>query len=126
MAGADISASRAVILTALPLEYRAVRAHLTDLQEELHPQGTVYEKGLFRSPDATWEVGIVEIGAGNAGAAQEAERAISYFQPRVALFVGVAGGLTWIIHSLLGEGSARNFWRHVSREGGCRPHSLLA
>ena len=84
---------RAVILTALPVEYSAVRAHLTNPQEERHPQGTVYERGQFVAGVQTWEVGLVEIGAGNTGAALEAERAIAYFNPDVVLFVGVAGGI---------------------------------
>lgn len=87
-----MSNGRAVILTALGVEYNAVRAHLSGLREEVH-KGTVYERGTFSSGGRVWEVGIVEIGAGNAGAAFEAERAISYFNPSVALFVGVAGGV---------------------------------
>jgi nucleoside phosphorylase len=83
----------AVILTALPVEYRSVRAFLTNLQEEVHAQGTVYERGRFLMREGQWDVGIVEIGAGNAGAALEAERAIAYFNPDVILFVGVAGGI---------------------------------
>ena len=89
----DSHAPRAVILTALPLEYQAVRARLTFLQEETHPQGTVYELGKFLSGARAWEIGIVEIGPGNTRAAAEAERAIQYFQPDVILFVGVAGGI---------------------------------
>ncbi|UIE38585.1 HEAT repeat domain-containing protein [Leptodesmis sichuanensis] len=81
------------ILTALPVEYLAVRAHLTDLHEETHPKGTIYERGKFAADGSTWDVGIVEIGAGNPGAALEAERAIAYFNPDVILFVGVAGGI---------------------------------
>jgi nucleoside phosphorylase len=84
---------RAVILTAIPIEYMAVRSHLGNLQEELHPQGTIYERGKFTANGKTWEVGIVEVGAGNAGAALEAERAITYFKPNVIFFVGVAGGI---------------------------------
>ncbi|WP_228052861.1 TIR domain-containing protein [Nodosilinea sp. LEGE 07298] len=84
---------RAVLLTALPVEYLAVRAHLSDLQEQVHPKGTVYEQGQFIANGSTWEVGIVEIGPGNPGAALEAERAINYFHPDVILFVGVAGGI---------------------------------
>jgi nucleoside phosphorylase len=83
----------AVILTALSVEYLAVRAYLTDLHEEIHPKGTIYERGRFTSVGRIWDVGIVEIGAGNTGAALEAERAIVYFSPDVLFFVGVAGGI---------------------------------
>jgi nucleoside phosphorylase len=83
----------AVILTAIPIEYRAVRAHLTNLQEEIHPEGTIYERGNFLSNGQSWQIGIVEIGAGNAEAAVETKRAIDYFKPTVVLFVGVAGGI---------------------------------
>ncbi|MGB8701631.1 MAG: 5'-methylthioadenosine/S-adenosylhomocysteine nucleosidase [Thermosynechococcaceae cyanobacterium] len=83
----------AVILTALPVEYLAVRAYLTDLQEDIHAKGTIYERGQFAAQSQTWDVGIVEIGAGNSGAALEAERAIAHFNPSVILFVGVAGGI---------------------------------
>ncbi|MEQ9550543.1 MAG: hypothetical protein RIM23_13100 [Coleofasciculus sp. G3-WIS-01] len=83
----------AVILTAIPIEYRAVRAHLTNLQEEIHPEGTIYERGNFLSSGQSWQIGIVEIGAGNAEAAVETKRAIDYFKPTVVLFVGVAGGI---------------------------------
>jgi nucleoside phosphorylase len=92
-----ISVRSAVILTALSVEYKAVRAHLTNLQEETHPQGTVYERGKFLSAAHSWEVGIVEIGMGNPTAALEAERAIQHFEPNVVLFVGVAGGIKDVV-----------------------------
>jgi nucleoside phosphorylase len=84
---------RAVILTALSVEYLAVRNHLSELREEVHTQGTVYERGQFLAEGQSWEVGIVEVGPGNPGAAVEAERAIGYFSPDVIFFVGVAGGI---------------------------------
>ncbi|NEP11423.1 MAG: 5'-methylthioadenosine/S-adenosylhomocysteine nucleosidase [Symploca sp. SIO2C1] len=83
----------AVILTALPVEYLAVRRHLVELEERMHPQGTIYEQGKFVANGQEWEVGIAEVGAGNAGTAVEAERAIAYFQPNILLFVGIAGGI---------------------------------
>ena len=84
---------RALILTALPVEFEAVRAHLRGVTSERHRKGTQYESGTYGSGNSKWEVGIAQVGAGNAGAAAEAERALDFFAPRVAMFVGVAGGL---------------------------------
>jgi len=86
----------AVILTAIPIEYKAVRAHLTNLEERIHDEGTIYELGKFSSNNRLWEVGIGEIGAGNAEAAVETKRAIDYFKPSILLFVGVAGGIKYV------------------------------
>ena len=84
---------RAIILTAIPVEFEAVRAHLADHQEEEHPQGMIYERGKFSASCKVWDVLIGDIGAGNSTAAMEAERAIAHFNPHVILFVGVAGGI---------------------------------
>jgi nucleoside phosphorylase/energy-coupling factor transporter ATP-binding protein EcfA2 len=84
---------RAVILTALAVEYDAVRAHVHDLREELDPRGTIYEIGLFDSPAGAWEIVIAQMGTGNVGAAIAAERAILTFRPTVLLLVGIAGGV---------------------------------
>jgi len=92
MSESNSNLPHAVILTALPVEYEAVRAHLKDTREKVH-EGTIYELGQFQSGDQSWEVAIAEIGMGNAGAASAAERAVAYFKPQLVLFVGVAGGL---------------------------------
>lgn len=84
---------RAIILTALQVEYMAVRAYLSNIDEVVHPQGTVYERGIFSSPRGQWEVVLVQTGAGGTAAAMEAERAIEHFKPSHIFFVGVAGGL---------------------------------
>jgi len=83
---------RAVILTAHPIEYAAVRTHLSNLREETHPKGTIYERGTFTTQKHLWEIGIVQIEIGNASAASAAERAIAHFDPSVVLFVGIADG----------------------------------
>src|SRR5260370_42575463 len=92
MSESNSNLPHAVILTALPVEYEAVRTYLKNLREKVH-EGTIYELGRFQSGDRSWEVAIAEIGMGNPGAASAAERAIAYFKPRLVLFIGVAGGL---------------------------------
>lgn len=84
---------KTIILTALEVEYRAVRAFLTDLTEVSHPHGTIYERGTFEANGRTWDIALAQVGMGNSPAAVEAERAIAWFDPDLALFVGVAGGL---------------------------------
>ena len=84
---------KAVILSALAIEQAAVLAHTEARYEVVHPAGTVYTVGGFASATTDWTVVTAQIGAGNDGAALEAERAIQHFDPEVTLFVGVAGGI---------------------------------
>ena len=51
---------RTLILTAHTVDYQAVRVHLTELEEETHSQGTVYEVGQFSVNGQTWEVGATQ------------------------------------------------------------------
>jgi adenosylhomocysteine nucleosidase len=80
-----------VFLTALDLEYEAVRGHLTGLRGHTHPGGTRYETGRLVAGRCRVALGLV--GAGNQSAAVLAERAIAEFAPRALIFVGVAGAL---------------------------------
>jgi nucleoside phosphorylase len=80
---------RVLIATALPLERTAILSHLQDTREERLNSGTLYELGKFLSVT----VCVVEVTPGNSSAALETERAISHFNPNVALFVGIAGGV---------------------------------
>jgi nucleoside phosphorylase len=89
----DSGLRRAFILAAIPVEYQAVRAHLTYPRQEMHLSGSVYERGDFTDNGLSWDVLIVETGIGNTRAAAETVHVIEHFQPSVVLFVGVAGGL---------------------------------
>jgi adenosylhomocysteine nucleosidase len=80
-----------VVLTALDLEYEAVRDKLTDIRVQSHRAGTRFEIG--RLPGSDCRVALAPAGKGNHTAAVLAERAISEFNPAALLFVGVAGAL---------------------------------
>ncbi|OMI34263.1 effector-associated domain 2-containing protein [Streptomyces sparsogenes] len=81
-----------VILTALEVEYRAVRAHLEEVRTVWAERGSLFEVGVFRGGGGGRSVAIHMTGPGNPGAAVLVERAAALFSPRALLFVGVAGG----------------------------------
>ncbi|GAB2842006.1 hypothetical protein GCM10027074_05530 [Streptomyces deserti] len=91
MRGARHTEPTVVVLTALPVEFQAVRHHLTHVEVAEHPQGTLFDVG--RVPGLPWRVALAEIGEGNSGAAVHTERAMAFFRPAAVFFVGVAGSL---------------------------------
>ncbi|MFJ5302058.1 nucleosidase [Streptomyces sp. NPDC088350] len=80
-----------LVLTALPLEYDAVRAYVEDRQELVHPNGTRVEHG--RLADTAWHVALSELGVGTDRAAALTTQLINWLRPQAVLFVGVAGSL---------------------------------
>jgi 8-oxo-dGTP diphosphatase len=86
-----MNSSLVVILTALNLEYEAVRKRLTDLRVHRHPAGTRFEVGRLGRHGCRVALGLV--GKGNHPAAVLTERAMAEFSPAAVLFVGVAGAL---------------------------------
>ena len=79
------------VLTALPLEYKAVQARLRDVRKREHPRGT--RAAVGRLPGTPWAVALVEMGEGNLTAAALTERVMTWLEPQAVLFVGVAGSL---------------------------------
>ncbi|MFD8308926.1 Hsp70 family protein [Streptomyces sp. NPDC059690] len=80
-----------VILTALPVEYAAVKAELLCVRTFKHESGTRFEEGFLKG--SPWRIIIAEVGPGNGNAAVITERANHLFRPRAVLFCGIAGSL---------------------------------
>ena len=80
-----------VVLTALNLEYEAVRERLTSPRAYRHPRGTRFDIGTL--PGGSGRVVLGLTGKGNQSSAVLTERAIQEFSPTALLFVGVAGAL---------------------------------
>jgi 8-oxo-dGTP diphosphatase len=79
-----------VILTAMNLEYDAIRARLSGLTAQTHSMGTRFEVGHLGDG---CRVALAITGKGNHSAAVLAERATAEFAPAAVIFVGVAGAL---------------------------------
>lgn len=80
-----------LVLTALPLEYAAVRAYVEEREELVHRDGTRVEKGQL--PGTSWHVAIAELGMGADRAAALTTQLINWLHPEAVFFVGVAGSL---------------------------------
>lgn len=83
--------STVVVMTALDLEFEAVRQYLRAVRTLAHPAGTLFEVGEL--PRIPGKVCLAVTGEGNISAAVTAERAAAMFQPQALLCTGVAGGL---------------------------------
>ncbi|MFF3333813.1 nucleosidase [Streptomyces sp. NPDC002888] len=80
-----------VILTALAVEYAAVRAHIAERTELVHEDGPRVERG--RLEGTPWTVALAELGEGATNAAAQTAQLVSWLRPQAVLFVGVAGSL---------------------------------
>lgn len=81
----------AAILTPMPLEFKAVHAHLRDPRRIWHQSGTLAEVGTV--PGVPWPVAVILTGEGTGEAGVLAERVATWLEPRMLLVVGVAGAL---------------------------------
>ena len=83
----------AIVFTALGLEAKAVRSHLSQINP-FAGKTIVYECGLFSSGSVTWFVAVAEIGTGNPNATSFVHLALKDFREiDVIMFVGIAAGL---------------------------------
>lgn len=80
-----------VILSALSVELRAVRPHLTSTRTVRHRSGTHFVVGTVG--DGRRRVAATVTGEGNHSAAVIAERAFTLFRPKALVLVGIAGSL---------------------------------
>lgn len=79
-----------VILTAMNLEYKAVKTQLAGITVDTH-KGTRFEVGQLENSRV--RVALALANKGNQPAAVVTERAVSHFNPVAVVFVGVAGAL---------------------------------
>ena len=58
-----------VILTALSLEFQALRTQLSGIRPRLHPAGTLFEEGFL--PRVPCRIALATVGEGNIGAGSD-------------------------------------------------------
>ena len=85
---------RALILTTVDHETRAVNAHLTNLETLIGEKDATYDYGHFSDPAGDWLVVHALTLPGNSDAGQVASKAFQEFGHfHAVMFVGVAGSL---------------------------------
>jgi nucleoside phosphorylase len=85
---------RALIITTVVHESRAVKAHLTNLEILIGDKGAFYEYGRFSDPAGDWLVVHAITSQGNSDAVLVTSKAFQEFGSfQVLMFVGVAGSL---------------------------------
>jgi nucleoside phosphorylase len=83
---------RAFVVTALLLEMKAVRAHLTDMGSVLGRHGTIYECGCYTDRGQEWLIVVAETGTGTHPAHSVASDAhVVFGKFEVQILVGVGG-----------------------------------
>ena len=83
----------ALVLTALPLEYVAVRERLPAGDERRAHNGARYLESAVSGVDVRWKVYVFEIGMGNSPTASLISYAVDQFGADLVIFAGVAAGL---------------------------------
>lgn len=81
-----------VILTPLPLEFRAVERHLSNSTSVMR-ENALYKTGQFKGRFHSYTVTLRETGAKNSVVALAAERAIRLFEPSLIFLSGIAAGV---------------------------------
>lgn len=85
---------RALILTTVDHESRAVKAHLTNTEILIGEKGAFYEYGSFSDPAGDWLIVHAITSQGNSDASLVTSKAFQEFGSfHVLMFVGVAGSL---------------------------------
>lgn len=85
---------RALILTTVVCESRAVRAHLTNPETMVGEKDALYDFGLFSDPAGDWLIVHAITPQGNSDASLVASKAFHEFGNfNIVMFVGVAGSL---------------------------------
>ncbi|WP_193318023.1 MULTISPECIES: phosphorylase family protein [Streptomyces] len=115
MGATDVGLPTVVILSALPVEYDAVRRHMKGVREVELPQGTLLEVGGVVGVD--WRVALVETGPTNTRAALIAQHVIEHYAPQALCFVGVAGSLKDDVRIGDVVAATRIYGYHGGREG---------
>jgi len=85
-----------VILTALDVEYLAVKRHFLNLKEKSH-KSSIYEIAKFETNKIIWTICLAKAGRGNSKTGIMTERVINYFKPNLVIFVGIAGGIKDVV-----------------------------